>query len=184
MHTAEKHLEEYPECKVYPSTPPVIPGLDSSGSFETQLGARKEITLDNLVDTTDALMYYVSKRKRLAGLSSSLQSEIPQPHFDMDRDKTKMLGIPLADVFSAMKVYTDSVYMSDLNIFSRICKVYIQVEVPYRGHEDSINLFFVKASSRTMVPLVSLGNTSYTTGPGSIRHFNIFTATIIREAAA
>ena len=78
MHTVEKHLEEYPECKVYLSTPPVIPGLGSSGGFEMQLEARGEATFDNLVDATDTLMYYASKRKELAGLSSSLQSEIPQ----------------------------------------------------------------------------------------------------------
>ena len=49
MHTVEKHLEEYPECKVYLSTPPVIPGLGSSGGFEMQLEARGEATFDNLV---------------------------------------------------------------------------------------------------------------------------------------
>lgn len=34
MDTVEKHLREYPECKVYLSTPPVIPGLGSSGGLK------------------------------------------------------------------------------------------------------------------------------------------------------
>lgn len=133
MDTVEKHLREYPECKVYLSTPPVIPGLGSSGGFEMQLEARGEATFDNLVDAADTLMYYASKRKELAGLSSSLQSEIPQLYFDVDRDKVKMLGVPLADVFSTMKAYTGSVYVNDFNMFNRIYKVYIQAEAPYRG---------------------------------------------------
>ena len=33
-------MSQYPECKVYLSTPPVIPGLGSSGGFEMQLEAR------------------------------------------------------------------------------------------------------------------------------------------------
>lgn len=129
-----------------------------------QLEARGEATFDNLVDAADTLMYYASKRKELTGLSSSLQSEIPQLYFDVDRDKVKMLGVPLADVFSTMKAYTGSVYVNDFNMFNRIYKVYIQAEAPYREHKDNINLFFVKASNGAMVPLTSLGNASYTTG--------------------
>ena len=156
MDTVEKHLREYPECKVYLSTPPVIPGLGSSGGFEMQLEARGEATFDNLVDAADTLMYYASKRKELTGLSSSLQSEIPQLYFDVDRDKVKMLGVPLADVFSTMKAYTGSVYVNDFNMFNRIYKVYIQAEAPYREHKENINLFFVKAANGAMVPLTSL----------------------------
>ena len=95
-----------------------------------------------------------------------------------------MLGVPLADVFSTMKAYTGSVYVNDFNMFNRIYKVYIQAEAPYREHKDNINLFFVKASNGAMVPLTSLGNASYTTGPGSIKRFNMFTTAVIRGAAA
>ena len=178
MENVEKDLKEYPECRVYLSTPPVIPGLGTSGGFEMQLEARGEATFDNLVQAADTLMYYAQKHKELTGLSSSLQSEIPQLYFDVDRDKVKMLGVPLADVFSTMKAYTGSVYVNDFNMFNRIYKVYIQAEAPYREHKDNINLFFVK------VPLTSLGNASYTTGPGSIKRFNMFTTAVIRGSAA
>ena len=78
MENVEQDLKEYPECKVYLSTPPVIPGLGTSGGFEMQLEARGEATFDNLVQAADTLMYYAQKHKELTGLSSSLQSEIPQ----------------------------------------------------------------------------------------------------------
>ena len=42
MENVEKDLKEYPECRVYLSTPPVIPGLGTSGGFEMQLEANKE----------------------------------------------------------------------------------------------------------------------------------------------
>lgn len=45
MEKVEKDLREYPECRVYLSTPPVIPGLGTSGGFEMQLEARGEATL-------------------------------------------------------------------------------------------------------------------------------------------
>ncbi len=177
-------LRTYPECKVYLSTPPVIPGLGTSGGFELQLEARGDATFEMLVQAADTLMYYASRRKELTGLSSSLQSDIPQLYFDVDRDKVKMVGVPLADVFSTMKAYTGSVYVNDFNMFNRIYRVYIQAEANYREHKDNINLFFVRGANGAMIPLSTLGTASYTTGPGSIKRFNMFTSAVIRGGAA
>ena len=184
MAQVKKDMSQYPECKVYLSTPPVIPGLGSSGGFEMQLEARGDATFENLVQATDTLMYYASKRKELSGLSSALQADIPQLYFDVDRDKVKFAGVPLADVFSTMKAYTGSVYVNDFNMFNRIYRVYIQAEAPYREHKENINLFFVRGTDNAMIPLTSLGTTSYTTGPGSIKRFNMFNSSVIRGEAA
>lgn len=184
MAQVKKDMSQYPECKVYLSTPPVIPGLGSSGGFEMQLEARGDATFENLVQATDTLMYYASKRKELSGLSSALQADIPQLYFDVDRDKVKISGVPLADVFSTMKAYTGSVYVNDFNMFNRIYRVYIQAEAPYREHKENINLFFVRGTDNAMIPLTSLGTTSYTTGPGSIKRFNMFNSSVILGEAA
>ena len=184
MAQVKKELSTYPECKVYLSTPPVIPGLGSSGGFEMQLEARGDATFEQLAAATDTLMYYAQQRKELSGLSSSLQAEIPQLYFDVDRDKVKFAGVPMADVFSTMKAYTGSVYVNDFNMFNRIYRVYIQAEANYREHKDNINLFFVRGNDSAMIPLTSLGTTRYTTGPGSIKRFNMFNSTVIRGAAA
>ena len=184
MAGVSRELSEYPECKFYLSTPPVIPGLGSSGGFEMQLEAHGDATYDDLVHAADTLMHYAYMRKELSGLSSSLQAEIPQLYFDVDRDKVKMLGVPLADVFSTMKAYTGSVYVNDFNMFNRIYRVYIQAEAPYREHRDDISLYFVRGDNGDMIPLTALGNTEYTTGPGSIKRFNMFNTAIIRGTAA
>jgi multidrug efflux pump len=184
MQDVQDELKQYPECKVYLSTPPVIPGLGTSGGFEMQLEARGDATYDDLVRATDTLMYYASQRKEFAGLSTSLQAEIPQLYFDVDRDKVKLSGVPMADVFSTMKAYTGSVYVNDFNMFNRIYRVYIQAETPYREHRDNIGLYFVRGSDGDMIPLTSLGTTDYTTGPGSIKRFNMFNTSIIRGTAA
>lgn len=184
MAQVKKDMSQYPECKVYLSTPPVIPGLGSSGGFEMQLEARGDATFENLVQATDTLMYYASKRKELSGLSSALQADIPQLYFDVDRDKVKFSEVPLADVFSTMKAYTGSVYVNDFNMFNRIYRVYIQAEAPYREHKENINLFFVRGTDNAMIPLTSLGTTSYTTGPGSIKRFNMFNSSVILGEAA
>ena len=184
MDRVQKELETYPESKVFLSTPPVIPGLGTAGGFEMQLEARGEATYDDLVRATDTLMHYASMHKEIAGLSSSLQAEIPQLYFDVDRDKVKLSGVPMADVFSTMKTYTGSVYVNDFNMFNRIYRVYIQAEAPYRQQRENIGLFFVKGSAGDMIPLTALGTTDYTTGPGSIKRFNMFNTSVIRGTTA
>ena len=183
MHRIEAHLKEYPECKIYLSTPPVIPGLGSAGGFEMQLEARGEATYEDLVQAADTLLYYASQHKEIVGLSSSLQAKIPQLYFDVDRDKVKLAGVPMADVFSTMKAYTGSVYVNDFNMFNRIYRVYIGAEAPYRMTRDNIGLYFVKGGDGDMLPLTALGTTKYTTGPGSIKRFNMFNTAVIRGTA-
>ena len=184
MDEVRTELSTYPECKFYLSMPPVIPGLGTSGGFEMQLEARGDATFDDLANAADTLLYYASRSKVLSGLSSSLQAGIPQLYFDVDRDKVKMLGVPMSDVFSTMKAYTGAVYVNDFNMFNRVYRVYLQAEAPYREHRDDINLYFVRGSDGGMIPLTALGTTQYTTGPGTIKRFNMFTTAVIRGDAA
>ena len=177
-------FKRYPEAKAYVNMPPVIPGLGTSGGFEMVLEASGEATLEDLREASDTLMYYALRRGEIAGLSTSLQTEIPELYFDVDRDKVKLSGVPLSDVFSTMKAFTGSVYVNDFNMFNRIYRVYIQAESPYREHKDNINLFFVRNSDEEMIPLSSLGNTYYTTGPASVRRFNMFNSATIRGTAS
>ena len=184
MDDVRTELTRYPEAKVILTTPPVIPGLGTSGGFEMVLQARGDATLDNLREASDSLVYHASHYRRLSAVSSSLQPEIPQLYFDVDRDQVKLSGVPLADVFSTMKTFTGSVYVNDFNMFNRIYRVYIQAEARYRAHKDNINLFYVRGNNNVMIPLTALGTTYYTTGPGVIKRFNMFNAATISGEAA
>lgn len=177
-------LSQYPEAKVYFFSPSVIPGLGSSGGFEMVLEARGDATNADLARAVDTLRYYADACPEFSGLSSSRLSDIPQLFFDVDRDKAKLQGIPMSDIFSTMKAFTGSVYVNDFNMFNRIYRVYIQAEAPYRQGRQDLNLFFVRSADGTMVPISSLGTSRYTSGPGSVMRFNMFnSATISGEAA-
>ena len=177
-------LSEYPEAQVYFFTPAIIPGLGTSGGFEMVLEARGDATYENLANAVDTLRMYAAECPEFAGLSTSRQADIPQLFFDVDRDKAKLQGIPMSDIFSTMKAFTGSVYVNDFNMFNRIYRVYIQAEAPFRADRDDLNLFFVRGAKGAMVPVTSLGTTYFTSGPGSVKRFNMFnSATISGEAA-
>ena len=184
MEEVRDELSLYPESKVYLSSPAVIPGLGTSGGFEMVLEARGDRTYTDLQQAVDTLMYYAERRPELAGLSSSMQSDIPQLYYDVDRDKAQLLGVSMSDVFSTLKTFTGSVYVNDFNMFNRIYRVYVQAEAPYRAHQSNLDLFHVRGNGGAMIPVTALGTTHYTTGPGTIRRFNMFNAATISGEAA
>ena len=184
MQRVREELSRYPESKVYLSTPALIPGLGNSGGFEMVLEARGDASYADLQQAVDTLMYYAGQRPELTGLASSMQNDIPQLYFDVDRDKAQLLGVSMSDIFSTMKAFTGSIYVNDFNMFNRIYRVYIQADAPYRAHRSNLNLFFVRSADGAMVPVTSLGTTRYTTGAGTIKRFNMFNAATISGEAA
>ncbi len=174
MQMVRDTLSRYPESKVYLSSPAIIPGLGTTGGFSMVLEAKGDLPYEDLQDAADTLLYYASHRKELTGLASSAPKDIPQLYFDVDRDKTQLLGVPMADVFSTLKSLTGSVYINDFNMFNRIYRVYLQADAPYRQRQENMSLFFVKSSNGVMVPVSALGNAYYTSGPGSIKRFDMF----------
>lgn len=179
-----EHLSSYPESSVHLSSPPIIPGLGTSGGFEMVVEARGETTYAQLQAAVDTIMERASAMPQFAGLTSTLQKDIPQLYFDVDRDKAQLQGVPMSDIFSTMKAFTGSIYVNDFNMFNRIYRVYIQAEAPYRANRDNLGLFFVRGEGGTMIPITSLGTSHYTTGPGTITRFNMFNAATISGEAA
>lgn len=180
----QNELSTYPESKAYVFTPAIIPGLGSSGGFEMVLEARGDATYTDLQNAVDTLRYYAAQSAVISDISSSMQADIPQLYFNVDRDRAKMQGIPVSDIFSTMKAFTGSIYVNDFNMFNRIYRVYIQADAPYRSRRENLNLFFVRGTDNVMVPISSLGTTHYTTGPGTIGRFNMFNSAIITGEAA
>lgn len=185
MDDVRSDLGRYPESKIYVSSPPAIPGMGASGGFEMALEARGNTTYQELQMAVDTLLHYASQRRELSRVSSSMQDEIPQLYIDVDRDMAKLMGVSVSDIFTTMKAFTGSVYVNDFNLFNRVYRVYIQADAPYRANQSNMNLYFVKGNGGEMIPITSLGTTSYTTGPGSIRRFNMYySASVTGEAAS
>ena len=113
------------------------------------LEARGSATYADLQAAVDTLKVYAEKAKAVSGLSTSMQSDIPQLYFDVDRDKAQLQGVNMADIFATMKAFTGSVYINDFNMFNRIYKVYIQAEAPYRARRDNLTGWLAFASFRT-----------------------------------
>ncbi len=180
-------LEEtgkYAESAVHLSSPPIIPGLGTSGGFEMVLEARGETTYADLQAAVDSILDEAANNPALSGLSASVQPDIPQLYFDVNRDRARLQGVEVSDVFSTVKAFTGSQYINDFNMYNRIYRVYMQAEEAFRSNRGNLNLLFVRGSNGSMIPVTALGTTHYTTGPGTMARFNMFNAITISGEAA
>ncbi|GJM63166.1 multidrug efflux RND transporter permease subunit [Persicobacter diffluens] len=175
---------KYPEATSAITKPPVIPGLGDGGGFEFQLQDRSGNSMEKLLSAADTLLNAARSRKELAEVNVNIQPEIPQLFFNLDRDRTKFLGIPLADVFSAMRAFLGNLYVNDFNKFNRVYRVNLMAEEEYRRNINNLNLFFVRTANGSMVPVSALGSVEQITGPGSVNRFNMFLSTTIQGIAA
>lgn len=179
-----KTFRDYPESSVHISSPPIIPGLGTSGGFEMVLEARGETTYADLQAAVDSILAEAASIPALGDLTTSAQPDIPQLYFDVDRDRTRLLGVDVSDIFATMKALSGSQYINDFNMYNRIYRVYMQAEAPYRSNRSDLNLFFVRGSEGNMIPVTALGTTRFTTGPGTMARFNMFNSITISGEAS
>ena len=172
------------EAVVLTFNPPAIQGLGTVGGFEFWIENRGVDNMVYLETITHELIEEARKYPEIANLSSTIQANTKLVYIDLDRDKTRALGIPLSDVFNALQVQFGSLYINDFNKFGRTYQVLVQAAPSYRGTLDSIGDIYVRTSNQQMVPLNSIVNLKNSSGPSLVSRFNAFPASKITGGSA
>ncbi len=172
------------EAYVAAFIPPAIPGLGTLGGFQFEMQDRSGKGLDALAQVTQDLIQRGNQRPELLGLFSGFRIDMPQLFVDLDRTKTRTLGLPLTDVFDTLQTYLGSLYVNDFNKFGRVYRVYLQAEQEQRADPGDISRLYVRKDTGDMVPLSTLVHVRRELGPQAITHFNLFRSAQINGMAA
>jgi gold/copper resistance efflux pump len=154
--------------------PPPVPGLGQTGGFKLQIQDKARLGPLELEKALQRVMGAAAKDQRLAGLMSGYQAQVPQLSAQIDREKAKVMGVPLNALAEAMQVYLGSLYVNDFNYLGRAWQVNVQADPSFRADADSVSRLWTRNSASQMVPLASLVNTRETTGPDPISRYNGF----------
>ena len=68
----------------------------------------------------------------LQGLFTSFRANTPWLYLDIDRDKAKLAGVSISELFNTLQVYLGSLYVNDFNRFGRTWQVNVQGEANFR----------------------------------------------------
>ena len=97
---------------------------------------------------------------------SLFETSTPQLYLDIDRTKAQLLGINVADVFTALQIYLGSSYVNDFNLFGRTFRVTAQADAPYRlDAEGRAAICACAIRSGETVPLGSFTTVRDISGP-------------------
>jgi multidrug efflux pump subunit AcrB len=180
----QERLGEIQEADVFVIAPPPVQGLGTSGGFRLLVQDRAGRGFRALQEGTDALVDAAHRAPELTGVFSTFRAGTPLLYADVDRVKAEKLGVSLTSVFDTLQTYLGSAYVNDLNLFGRTFQVRAQAEGAYRAEEDDIARLRTRNAAGGMVPLGSVVDVQWRTGPDRVVRYNMFPASEVNGDAA
>ncbi len=154
--------------------PPPIQGLSETGGFEGFVQARTNSDTKQLEAATQQLLAAAAQRPELAGVSTTFSTQVPQIRIDVDREKAKLLGIPVNEVFDTLQSTFGALYVNDFNKSGRVFRVLLQSDAEFRSHSADIRSVYVRAGNGELIPLTAVASVREDTGPEILERFNVF----------
>ena len=175
---------QMPEARILAFGPPSLPGYGNASGFTFELQDRAGGTVNELADMTRQFLMEASKRPELTRLYTGFRPQVPQVKVDLDREKCRVLGVSVTDVYATLQAYLGGAYVNDFNRFGRVYRVYLQAEPEFTSKPQDIAKFRVRNKAGEMVPLDTLVTITQTSGPAFTTRYNLFRATEITGAPA
>jgi HAE1 family hydrophobic/amphiphilic exporter-1 len=176
MATVQRQLAGIPEALAFPFNIPTIAGFGASAGFNFLLQDRSgSLTIAQLGEQARTFLDAARKRPELANLFTSFDPRYPQVKVDLDREKARLVGVPIDKVFQAMSTVLGGSYINDFNRFGRLFRVYAQADADYRLRPQDIGAIFVRSETTgEMIPLSTLVTITRVTGSEITNRFNLF----------
>jgi len=172
------------EAMVFAINPPPITGMSITGGFDLFLQNRAGADYKTIAADANRVVAAANQRPELAGVRSTLSTNVPQYHVELDRTKAKALGVGISEVFAAMQSTFGSLYVNDFTLFSRTYRVSLQSEAEFREKPEDLRHVFVRSDNGSMIPLDSLVTVERVIGPELVDRFNAFPAAKIMGGPA
>ena len=167
MQTA--HIKE---ALVLAFAPPPIFGIGTAGGYELYLQNRGDGGPAKTQEVLQQFLGRLNADPMLGGAQTLWRANVPQLRVDVDREKAKSLGVPIDEVFNTLASTLGYYYVNDFNRYGRTWQVLMSAEPQYRNRPDDIGAVWVRSERGEMVPLRSLANVRYSSGPDSLDRFN------------
>ena len=171
-----RELGKLPEAVAFPFVPPTLPGFGAAGGFNFMLQDRSgTMTVPQLGDVMQKFLAAARQRPELTSVFTAFDPSVPQIDLvDLDREKSRKLGVPITDVFAALSAGFGGALVNDFNRFGRLYRVFVQAEPEYRQRPEDIGQIYVRSTTTdAMIPLSTLVTVKPESGTELTTRYNL-----------
>ena len=164
--------------------PPSVPGLGNGGGFKMMIMDRSNAGYPALQQAAYGMMFGATQVPEVTQVFTLFSTGSPRVEADVDRVKAQQLGVEPQDIYDTLAIYLGSSYVNDFNYLGRTFRVVAQAEPDARNDLSDIGNLRVRSSSGGMVPLSSVANLHFGSGPARVVRYNMFPAAELQGSAA
>ncbi|MBI4001489.1 MAG: efflux RND transporter permease subunit, partial [Nitrospira defluvii] len=176
-----------PEALILAFNAPSIRGLGATGGFTLQLQDPSSGDFNKFSAAAQEFAAKAQQNPAIGAIGTSFRVSAPRIYAKVNRERAKALGVPISEVFDTMQAYFGNFYINDFIKFGRVFRVQTEAEAQYRSTPEDISRIYVRATGpqgATMIPLDTVVNTEFTSGPDPVTHFNGYNTALVLGAAA
>lgn len=172
------------DAKVISMNPPVIQGLGSTDGFEFQLQADALTSRTTLAEVKDKILLEAGQNSKINSIRSDGTDNTPQLKIEYDTAKALALGLSMNNIDYTLSAAWGGIYVNDFIDRSRVKRVYIQGDAPFRSKPEDLYTWKVRNSNGTMTSFSEFATTRWDYGPEELTRYNGFSSFQIQGSAA
>lgn len=179
MDSVDAIAAEFQEAVTFSVNPSSIPGLGMSSGLEMMVLDINNHGAAELKKAVESLQEAIKDTPEIASITSLFQGTVPQYTLNIDRDRAKMQGLAMSDIFSTLSAYMGGSYVNDFNDFGRVYQVTMMGDDSARGNIEDVMKLSVRNSSGGMVPFSAFTSIESSMGEPTASRYNMYGAASI-----
>ena len=160
------------DAMVFAVAPPPVTELGTTGGFNLYLKDNSGAGHDALIAARNQLLGLAAQSPLLAGVRPNGQEDTPQFRLDIDTEKASALGVASAAINETLSLAWGGQYVDDFIDRSRIKRVYVQGDAPFRMVPDDIGRWTVRNASGEMVSFSAFARGRWDYGSPRLERYN------------
>ncbi len=161
VRRANMALFRIKQAMIFAINVPPIPELAAVGGFDFRLQDRSGQGRAKLLEARNMALGMASQNPALTGVRPEGQEPGPQLQIDIDRLKTRALGVDIADLNETLQSALGVAYINDFVRQGRILRVQMQAEADNRTTPEQILQLPLRNAQGGMVPLSEVATSQW-----------------------